>query len=71
MHSDYLYIFSGNHIDTLNVIDSLNEINIFPIIKNESESARLAGFGIISNKRKLYVHRDEYFRAEKLLNSIL
>ncbi len=71
MKLDYLCVFSGNHVDTINVIDSLSKININPIIKNESESARLAGFGIISNKRKLYVHRDEYFRAEKLLNSIL
>ena len=48
MQKEYLCVFSGNDIDSLNIIDSLNKINIYPIIKNESESARLAGFGIRS-----------------------
>ncbi len=71
MQIDYLCVFSGNHIDSLNVIDSLNKIDIHPIVKNESESARLAGFGIIDNKKKIYVHRDEFGKAEELIKSIL
>tara|TARA_B100001027_G_scaffold213063_2_gene183230 strand:- start:1138 stop:1356 length:219 start_codon:yes stop_codon:yes gene_type:complete len=71
MKPDYLCVFSGNHVDTLNVIDSLDKININPIIKNESESARLAGFGIISEKENVYVHRDEYVKAKELIKSIL
>ena len=71
MQKEYLCIFSVNDIDSLNIIDSLNKINIYPIIKNESESARLAGFGIINQKKNIYVHRDEYGRAEELIKSIL
>ena len=71
MQADYLCVFHGNHIDTLNVIDSLKKINITPIVKNESESARLAGFGIIDYQKKIYVHKDEYTKAEKLIKSIL
>ena len=71
MQPDYLCVFSGNHVDTLNVIDSLGKININPIIKNESESARLAGFGVISDKKTIYVHRDEYVKAEVLIKTIL
>ena len=71
MQKEYLCVFSGNDIDSLNIIDSLNKINIYPIIKNESESARLAGFGIINHKKNIYVHRDEYGRAEELIKSIL
>ena len=71
MQKEYLCVFSGNDIDSLNIIDSLNKIDIYPIIKNESESARLAGFGIINQKKNIYVHRDEYGRAEKLIKSIL
>ena len=71
MKLDYLCVFSGNHVDTINVIDSLSKININPIIKNESESARLAGFGIISEKKNIYVHRDEYVKAKELIKSIL
>jgi len=71
MQKEYLCVFSGNDIDSLNIIDSLNKIDIYPIIKNESESARLAGFGIINQKKNIYVHRDEYERAEELIKSIL
>ena len=71
MQPDYLCVFSGNHVDSLNVIDSLSKININPIIKNESESARLAGFGVTSDKKTIYVHRDEYIKAEALIKSIL
>ena len=71
MQPDYLCVFSGNHIDTLNIIDSLKKINIIPIVKNESESARLAGFGIIDYQKKIYVHKDEYTKAENLIKSIL
>ena len=71
MQADYLCVFHGNHIDTLNIIDSLKKINIIPIVKNESESARLAGFGIIDYQKTIYVHKDEYTKAEKLIKSIL
>tara|TARA_B100000575_G_scaffold98644_1_gene78708 strand:+ start:28003 stop:28218 length:216 start_codon:yes stop_codon:yes gene_type:complete len=71
MHQEYLCVFYGNHIDALNIISSLYEINISPIVKNESESARLAGFGIIDDKKKIFVHRDEYMVAEELIKSIL
>ena len=71
MQKDYLCVFSGNDIDSLNIIESLKKIDIYPIIKNESESARLAGFGIIDYKKKIYVHRDEYGRAEEVIKSII
>ena len=71
MQKEYLCVFSGNDIDSLNIIESLKKIDIYPIIKNESESARLAGFGIIDHKKKIYVHRDEYGRAEELIKSII
>ena len=71
MPLEYLCVFSGNHIDSINVIDSLKKINITPIVKNESESARLAGFGIIDFQKKIFVHKDEYTKAEKLIKSIL
>ena len=70
MQPDYLCVFYGNHIDTLNITDSLKKINIIPIVKNESESARLAGFGIIDYKKKIYVHRDEFSKAVNLIKSI-
>ena len=70
MDSDYLCVFYGNHIDTLNIIFSLKNINISPVVENESESARLAGFGTFDDK-KIFVHRDEYAKAEELIKSLL
>ena len=71
MHLQYLCVFYGNHIDALNIISSLHEININPVVKNESESARFAGFGIIDHKKKIFVHRDEYKAARELIKLIL
>ena len=71
MDSDYLCVFYGNHIDTLNIIFSLKNININPVVENESESARLAGFGTFDDKKKIFVHRDEYAKAEELIKSLL
>jgi hypothetical protein len=71
MQPDYLCVFYGNHIDTLNILDSLKKINIIPIVKNESDSARLAGFGVFDYQNKIFVHRDEYKKADKLIKSIL
>ena len=70
MQKEYFCVFEGNHIDTLNIVNTLNKFNIRPIVKNESESARLAGFGIIDDKKKIFVHRDELLKAGKLIKSI-
>jgi hypothetical protein len=71
MQPDYLCVFYGNHVDTLNIISSLNNINISPVVENESESARLAGFCTFDDKKKIYVHRDEYALAQELIKSLL
>ena len=71
MDSDYLCVFYGSHIDTLNIIFSLKNINISPVVENESESARLAGFVTFEDQKKIYVHRDEYAKAEELIKSLV
>ena len=50
---------------------ALSEKKIFPIIKDESESARLAGFGI-SNPTVLqvFLHKDEIEIGEKILQHL-
>ena len=69
--SEALAIIKVSKLDTINIVNSLNKINIFPIVKNESESARLAGFGIINNEKKIYVHKDEYLKAKESIKSVL
>ncbi len=53
------------------VINELELNSIFPIVKNELESARLAGFGVSSfDQIKLFVFHDEVEKAKNILNKL-
>ena len=69
MASDnYIKIFQGSFIESNMLVDELKKINIFPIVKNEMESARLAGFGSANlNSICLYVFKDELKKTNDLL----
>ena len=57
---DYVKIFSGSFIIVQLVLDRLKGAGINAIIKDESESGRLAGFGsAIQGFQELYVSKDE------------
>ena len=60
----YQKIYSGSSIIIMSIKNCLNDINIIPIIKDQSESARLAGFGYSINLfQDVFVHDDEYSKA--------
>ena len=42
---EFKLLYTGSSIEVLGLIESLILENIIPIIKDEGESARLAGFG--------------------------
>ena len=64
MNSSYRKIFSGNRYTVQRIEEKLNEIEVTPIIKDESESARLAGFAAnVGGELEIHVHEDEYERA--------
>ena len=44
--SNYIQVFFGSEIDAISLKSKLNDINIYPILKNETNSANLAGFGV-------------------------
>ena len=53
------------------MIERLEDIGIFAVIKDESESGRLAGFGApIQGQQELYVHNDELSKAIPIIESI-
>ncbi len=57
-------IYSGSSIIVMSIKNCLNDVNIIPIIKDQSESARLAGFGSSINLfQDVFVHDDEYSKA--------
>ena len=70
-HSDYFHLFTGSIVEVLVLKDALAEKKIFPIVKDESESARLAGFGISNpSVQQVFLHKDEVVIGEKLLKQL-
>lgn len=71
MESNYIKVFTGTFIMVQLIADRLGAIDITPVIKDESESARLAGFGTFSSgQQELYVHEDELNKAVEVVESV-
>jgi hypothetical protein len=72
MNTNYTRIFSGNFILSQTLVNQLREIGIVPLIKDESESGRLAGFGSpIQGNQEVFVHADELEEAQKIVQIIV
>ncbi len=70
MDSNYTRIFIGNTAEAQSIVSRLKDIDIIAVVKNESESARLAGFASsMLDQTEVYVHNDELDRAEKILDA--
>ncbi|MBU2946920.1 putative signal transducing protein [Zobellia uliginosa] len=71
MESNYTKIYSGNRFTAQRIEEKLNEVGIAPIIKDESESARLAGFAAnITGELEIYVREDEKEKAMIIVRAI-
>ena len=69
MSSDYIQVFSGNSIEVKILKSKLEDIGISPIIKDASESARLAGFAAnVNGIQALLVAKDELEKAQTIIN---
>ena len=70
-NSEYSLLFTGSIIEVLALKHALAEIKIFPVVKDESESARLAGFGISNpSVQQVFLHKDEIVKGEKILKQL-
>jgi len=68
---DYIKVFSGSFIIAQLVLDRLKSAGINAIIKDESESGRLAGFGsAIQGFQELYVSKDELDFAVPIVEEV-
>ena len=68
---NYVKIFSGSFIIVQLVLDRLKSAGINAIIKDESESGRLAGFGsAIQGFQELYVNKDELDLAVAIVEDV-
>ena len=67
----YTKIFSGSFIIVQLALDRLEGAGIRAIVKDESESGRLAGFGAsIQGFQELYVSNDELSEAQTIISSV-
>lgn len=70
MPQDFVEIFKGSPTIALLVVNALEERGITPVVKDPSASAKLAGFGIMTNEQSLWVHQDEQHQAILALNTL-
>ena len=64
----HIKIFTSSSIIINRIASILNQNNIQTLIKDNVESARLAGFGISSNDVELYVDNSDLESAQKIIN---
>ena len=68
---DYVRILTDTSIIVNRIASFLEENNISIRIRDNVESARLAGFGVPQNDVELYVHKDDYENAHQLIENFM
>lgn len=63
MSQAYKRLFYGTAMDVAKLCCVLDSMGIVPVVKDQAESARLAGFGTLSTDQEVWVHPDEYKKA--------
>ena len=63
METSYVKIFSESPIIINRLRFLLDEQHIGSFVKNQIESARLAGFGILNDTIDLYIHKTDLQKA--------
>ena len=69
--NSFTHLFTGSSIDVILILAALEEININPLVKDDGESARLAGFAIPAPPvQRVFVHTDEYKKAVSIIETL-
>lgn len=69
--SEYTKIFEGNFIMVTRIKDELERLDIIPIIKDEGESQRLAGYASMNQGwQEVFVHNSELDNAKRIVTKI-
>jgi len=70
-NSEYTKVYYGNFILVTRVKDELEHLGIVPIIKDEGESQRLAGYASMNQGyQEVFVHNDELKKANEIVNRV-
>jgi hypothetical protein len=67
MNDSFTLLCASNVVEAHRVKALLEKHNIFPIIKDESESARLAGFGSATMMQQVWVAKSDLKKAKSLI----
>lgn len=69
--SEYIKIYTGGSIIVQLINQRLQDIGINAIIKDETESGRLAGFGAtLIGQPEIYVHESEIDKAVLIVEAV-
>ncbi|MCF7560000.1 DUF2007 domain-containing protein [Sabulilitoribacter multivorans] len=70
--SNYIKIFTGDMIIVQRIVSELENADIVPVVKDQTESARLAGFGggNFPGFQEVFVNKDELDKAVVIVESI-
>lgn len=69
--SHYIKVFSGSVAMVNRMVTELESIGITPIVKDEGESQRLAGYGSLNQGyQDLVVHEDELKKALEVIKKV-
>ncbi|MEN3322138.1 DUF2007 domain-containing protein [Mariniflexile soesokkakense] len=70
--SNFIKIYTGNFAVVNRITIELNALDISPIIKDQSESAILGGFGgtLAPDFQEVFVHKDELDKALPIIENI-
>ena len=70
-NTEYTKVFSGNFILASRIKDELERIGIVPVIKDEGESQRLAGYGSMNQGwQELFVGNEEVEKAKVIIDKV-
>lgn len=70
-HFNYTKVYAGSFVIAQRIVSELQAVGINAIVKDETESGRLAGFGSsIAGFQEIYVNNEEVTKAERLIAGI-
>ncbi len=61
-------IFSGSEILALALRDQILEAGLVPVVKNNIQSGRLAGFGTYDQAVEIFIEEAEYGKVSKIID---
>ncbi|WP_339610542.1 DUF2007 domain-containing protein [uncultured Planktosalinus sp.] len=68
---DYKRIYTGPTVIIKMLQSRLEEVNIYPIVKDNLSSGTWGGFGGVPGLIQLFVHQDEYEKAKLIVDDAL